>query len=521
MTQISRMQTAQAAASQTPDPTTDVLIAGAGPTGLMLALWLTRLGVRVRIADPKPGPVRETRAIAVQARTLEFYDQLGLGAEAMTLGRPFGAFNLFVRGQWRGRVNLSGAGTDVTPHPYLYILTQDQNEKLLVAHLSALGVTVDWQTSVAGFTQDRDGVSAELVSVKGSEIVRAGYIAGCDGAASAVRHALDIPLSGGTYGQRFYVADVTVSGKVRPDDVNISMNDARFLAFFPMPEPGRHRVIGQLPDDASEDVGFEQVRGQLEADGLAQVQQLHWFSTYRVHHRVADHCQQGRAFLLGDAAHVHSPVGGQGMNTGLGDACNLAWKLAQAVRGHPAAQATAALATYEAERRPFALSLVNTTDRVFAGVVNPSPLARWLRMTALPTVLPLVSRLRSVRRLFFLTVSQTRLHYPDSPLSVGRAGRVRGGLRLPWVQNSGASNFDALKSLNWQLHVYGTPTPELLTWSGRNDLPLHVFPFSREAAHAGLSDSAVYLVRPDGYVGLALPGFDAAILDAYVGRWLS
>ncbi len=257
------------------------------------------------------------------------------------------------------------------------------------------------------------------------------------------------------------------------------------------------------------------MRGQIEADGLARVEQLHWFSDYRVHHRVADHFRRGRAFILGDAGHVHTPVGGQGMNTGLGDASNLAWKLAQAVRGRPAA-----LDTYEAERRPFALSLVNITDRVFSAVVNPSPLTRWLRMSVLPTLLPRLSRLRALRRLLFLTVSQTRLHYPNSPLSVGKAGKVSGGMRLPWVQNERGSNFDALQSLRWHLQVHGAPTPELLTWSERHDLPLHVFRYSRRAARAGLADSAIYLIRPDGYVGLALPGFDAAILDAYMGRWL-
>ncbi len=240
---------------QTPEPGTDVLIAGAGPTGLMLALWLTRLGVRVRIADPKPGPVQETRAIAVQARTLEFYDQLGLGAEALAQGRHFAAISLFVRGQWRGRVNLRGVGTDLTPHPYLSILTQDQNERLLVAHLEALGVKVDWRTTVTGFTQNVQGVTATLEHAGNSAQVRSSYVAGCDGAASAVRRTLNIPLSGGTYGQRFYVADVTLSGKVRPDDLNLALDDARFLAFFPMPEPGRHRVVGQLPNQPGENPG--------------------------------------------------------------------------------------------------------------------------------------------------------------------------------------------------------------------------------------------------------------------------
>ncbi|WP_425147436.1 FAD-dependent monooxygenase [Deinococcus sp.] len=495
--------------------TPEVLISGAGPTGLMLALWLTRLGVRVRIADLKAGPVQETRAIAVQARTLEFYDQLGLGVDAMQQGRPFAAFNLFLRAQQRGAVNLSGMGDDHTPHPYLYILTQDQNEELLTHHLNKLGVQVDWQTEVTDFCQDEGGIRAILKRGDQAETVQASYIAACDGAASAVRHALKISLSGGTYEQRFYVADVDLEGKVPSGEVSVSLDDAQFLAFFPMVQPGRMRVVGSVPASVGEHLAFEAVRPEIEAGGLAQVGKLHWFSTYRVHHRVADRFQQGRAFILGDAGHVHTPVGGQGMNTGLGDAVNLAWKLAQALRSSPAA-----LATYQAERRPFALSLVNTTDRVFTAVVSPSPLARWVRLSLVPNVLPIITRLKAVRRLLFLTVSQTRLHYPGSPLSVGRAGRVSGGMRLPWVPHQASSNFDALQSLKWQVHVYGPPTPELLTWCGQYDLKLNVFPFDAKAKQAGLAEGAVYLVRPDGYVGLAQAESDLEELNGYARQWL-
>lgn len=506
---------------------TDILISGAGPTGLFLALWLTRLGVRLHIADPKPAPVAETRAIVVQARTLEFYDQLGLGADALGRGRHFDRLNLFVRGRWRGALRLRGVGDGLTPHPYLYILTQDQNEAMLVDQLARLGVHVDWETTVKGFTQDGGGVTATLERHGLEEAVRASFIAGCDGAGSVVRRTLGLPLSGGTYEQRFYVADVTLGGAVREGDVNLSLDD-RFLAFFPMPEPGRHRVVGQLPPGAPEDASFELVRAALEANGLTRVRQLHWFSTYRVHHRVADRFRAGRAFLLGDAAHVHTPVGGQGMNTGLGDAANLAWKLAQVVHGGP----PALLGSYEPERRPFAVSLVNTTDRLFTGIVQNSPAARFFRLVALPTLAPRLFRARAVRRLLFLTVSQIRLHYPHSPLSVGRAGKVRGGDRLPWVRlpdgrsnpesrnPESRSNFDALRSLAWQVHAYGPPDPALLAWCARLELPLHVFPFGAAARKAGLKAQAAYVVRPDGYVGLVCPASDRAALDAYAARWL-
>ncbi len=494
---------------------TQVLIAGAGPTGLMLALWLSKLGVRVKIVDPKPGPTQETRAIAVQARTLEFYDQLGLGEEARARGRDFHELSIWTGGHLRASVDLKGVGAGKTPHPNLYILTQDHNEALLVAALGAQGVEVSWETALSGFEQDENGVTARLMHAGQIQPVRATYLAGCDGASSTVRRQLGVELSGGTYAQRFYVADVTASGERRANDVNLSLDDDQFLAFFPMPGPHRWRIVGQLPPGAGTPATFETVRPQIEKQRVAEVEEVHWFSTYRVHHRVADTFQVGRAFLLGDAAHVHSPVGGQGMNTGLGDAVNLAWKLAQALRGRPAA-----LASYGPERRPFALSLVSTTDRAFSGVVNPSPLARFIRTALIPDLIRVLTRPRAVRRLMFLTLSQLRIHYPNSPLSAGRAGTVRGGDRLPWVPDDAGSNFTALGSLGWQVHVYGAASPELLTWCGQQDLPLHVFTHSTAARRAGLREDAFYLVRPDGHVGLAQPHFNRPAATTYAKRWL-
>ncbi len=499
-----------------PDP--EVLISGAGPTGLLLALWLTRLGVRVRIVDLKPGPTTETRAIIVQARTLEFYDQLGLGRETMAHGRRFEQLAIFARGNLAARVRLGGVGDDLTPHPYLYIFTQDQNEALLLAHLEALGGAVSWETELTGFTQDADGVTATLRRDGQSETVRAAYLAGCDGARSTVRQTLEIPLAGGTYADRFYVADVVLSGKLSEGDGNLFITDDRFIAVFPMVEPHRYRIVGQVPPDAGEQPDFEQVRPQIEASGALRIEALVWFSSYRVHHRVADRLGDGRAFLLGDAGHVHSPVGGQGMNTGLGDAANLAWKLAQTLGG---GGNEALLNSYEAERRPFAVSLVRTTDRVFSAVVNPSRLARLVRLTILPRLIALFSRSKTVRRALFGLVSQLRIHYPTSPLSSGQAGRVRGGDRLPWVPQATGSNFDALRTLGWQMHIYGEPPPEAADWCAARTLPLHVFPFTSTTRRAGFSRNALCLVRPDGHVGLAVTRFDRARLDAYADRWLA
>src|SRR5215470_2207807 len=189
------------------------------------------------------------------------------------------------------------------------------------------------------------------------------------------------------------------------------------------------------------------------------ITKVNWFSTYRVHHRVAHHLREGRVFLLGDAAHIHSPVGGQGMNTGIGDAVNLAWKLAAVLQdGAP----DTLLETYEAERLAFARRLVATTDRVFTLATTRGLVARWVRTRLVPLLVPLLFRLSPWRRLMFRTLSQIGVSYRHSPLSAGAAGAVRGGDRLPWVElEPGQDNFAPLTSLQWQVHVYGEARPSM------------------------------------------------------------
>src|SRR5262249_3829770 len=182
---------------------------------------------------------------------------------------------------------------------------------------------------------------------------------------------------------------------------------------------------------------------------------VNWFSTYHVHHRVASRFREGRVFLLGDAAHVHSPVGGQGMNTGIGDAVNLAWKLAAVLTG---AVRDDLLDVFELERVASARRLVAPTDRIFTLVTKQGTIARFVRTRLVPLISPWLFRLPGVRRFVFQTVSQIGINYRDSPLSEGSAGAVRGGDRLPWVETApGQDNFDPLTSLAWQVHVYGEP----------------------------------------------------------------
>src|SRR5438552_4427169 len=422
-----------------------VLITGAGPTGLALALWLTKLGVKVRIIDKTAEP-GTTSALAVQARTLEFYHQVGFDEAVVAGGVKIENLNLWVKGRRAARVPLQRTGKGLTPYAFALVFPQDAHEQLLIERLGELGVRVERQTELLRFSQHDSGVTATLGRPDGSEeICESAYRAGCDGAASTVRAQLGIGFPGGTYTGLFYVADVEGTGEAVNGDLHADIEDADFLLLFPLKGHGRVRLVGtvrDLPESDHGNLSFDDVKGKAIEHLKLNIEKVNWFSTYRVHHRVALRFRDRRAFLLGDAAHIHSPVGGQGMNTGIGDAVNLAWKIATVLKDNAPENL---LDTYEPERIRFAQRLVATTDRGFTFVTKRGDVARVVRTRIVPIVVPLLFRIGAVRRLLFKTVSQTQLNYRDSAFSAGAAGKVRGGDRLPWVQlGPGTGNFAPL-----------------------------------------------------------------------------
>lgn len=496
-----------------------VLIVGAGPTGLVLALWLTRLGTSVRIIDKAAEPGTTSRALAVQARTLEFYHQVGLTAAVIAGGVKIANLNFWVKGARAARVPLQRLGEGLSPYPFVLVFPQDAHERLLIEQLDALKVRVEWQTELLRFEQYDGGVRAALRRLDGSEeICEAAYLAGCDGASSTVRGELAIGFPGGTYAGLFYVADVEATGPAPDDEPHLDLEDADFLAIFPLQGRSRLRLIGtvrDLPGGEHGTLTFDDVKGKAMERLKLSIAKVNWFSTYRVHHRVAHHLREGRAFLLGDAAHIHSPVGGQGMNTGIGDAVNLAWKLAAVLKeGAP----DNLLDTYEPERIAFARRLVATTDRGFTLATTRGFVARFVRTRLVPLLVPVLFRLSPWRRFMFQTLSQIVVNYRNSPLSAGAAGAVRGGDRLPWVElEPGQDNFAPLTSLQWQVHVYGEVRPGVAEACVELQLPLHRFAWRPGMRRAGLQSAALYLIRPDGYVALADPHADPERLRHYFG----
>jgi 2-polyprenyl-6-methoxyphenol hydroxylase-like FAD-dependent oxidoreductase len=496
----------------------DVLIVGAGPTGLVLALWLTKAGTKVRIIDKTTGPGTTSRALAVQARTLELYRQLDLTDAVVARGHRVHAANFWVGGERKARFSLDGMGKGATPYPFLHIFPQDEHETLLVERLEALGIRVERQTELLSFTETSDGVTARVRGPDGSEHDHhARYLAGCDGARSMVRETIGTGFPGGTYQHLFYVADVEAEGPALNGELNLDLDTADFVAIFPLAGEGRVRLIGTVRGqraDRPETLTFDDVSSEAIRQMKVSVRKVNWFSTYHVHHRVTQHFRKGRAFLAGDAAHIHSPAGGQGMNTGIGDAINLAWKLAEVVTGR--AQ-DGLLDSYEAERIGFARQLVASTDRAFTFATSQGRLAAFVRTHVAPIVIPTAFKFEAVRKLAFRTVSQTAINYRGGPLSRGSAGSVHGGDRLPWVQADGSDNFAPLGPIAWQVHVYGAPKPALAAWCEQHSIPLHAFAWHAEHGRVGLTRDALYLLRPDTYVALVEPNGEPDALDRYFG----
>jgi 2-polyprenyl-6-methoxyphenol hydroxylase-like FAD-dependent oxidoreductase len=485
---------------------TSVVVVGAGPTGLMLANWLLTAGVAVEVVDVESGPTVESRALGVQARTMEIYEQLGVIEEVLAQCQQGQALAPGFEHRVFGRVPLGDLGRGVTPYPRIYVLEQSKNERLLYDNLLRLGGSVRWGHRVTALDGEQvDGAASAVVTVEGPDqalTLHARYCVGTDGSSSTVRTLRGIDFAGVTNGRTYYVADaVRVRGLV-PEAVNVRPARRDFLLTFPMGPDEHHRLIGIADEDAGRsDLEVERsVRQRLAEVFGVEYESSRWFSTYRVHHRIAAAFRDGPFFLAGDAAHVHSPVGAQGMNTGLQDAHNLALKLVDVLR-HGADDAS--LDSYQAERRPVAGRLVGTTDRLFRVVTSTDPVTRTVRRLVVPLLAPVlirvVPRLRGSSRVFEY-LSQTRIHYWMTPAAQagGRRGKVV-GRRLRWT----GGNFEVLRSARWQVHSYAAPDPPgsvgADAWEelGRLGLELHRFP---PAPRTALRPDLLYLVRPDGFV---------------------
>jgi 2-polyprenyl-6-methoxyphenol hydroxylase-like FAD-dependent oxidoreductase len=520
----------------------DVLVVGAGPTGLTLAAQLQRFGVSLRLVDAAGDRVHESRALGVQPRTLEVLRPFGVAEEMVARGNPTVRLRI-TAGRRTATAPLFDIGTEDTAFPFLLFLSQAETEAVLHDRLAARGVEVDRPVTFESYEPEGDVLRCTLRRADGvADTVRARFLVGCDGAHSAVRHAAGIPFRGGRYPQTFLLADLDADG-LEPGTVNSFLGPEGPVFFFPLERPAPWRLIA-MRTEATERVDLAELQRSTDraTGGGVRLHDPVWTSVFRIHHRAATRYRAGPVFLAGDAAHVHSPAGAQGMNTGIQDAINLGWKLALACRGAP----DALLDSYDAERRAVGEFVLRFTDRLFTVATASNPLLRAVRSRIVPRVLPLALGFRAGRRMAFRTVSQLGIAYRRSPLSEPAAGGRRGprpGDRLPdaRVQRQGEQLWlhEALSAPAFALLLCGpadgwdATTVEALCarhepWltairlaPGTGDGPADFVDRPGGAlARLGVPGAAALLVRPDGHVAHRAEGTDLAGVERYLARWL-
>jgi 2-polyprenyl-6-methoxyphenol hydroxylase-like FAD-dependent oxidoreductase len=519
----------------------DVLIVGAGPTGLTLALQLAAYGVRPRLVDRGQDRVHESRALAIQPRTLEVLAGSGVTDELLAVGNRAVRLRMHVRGRVLA-VPLFDLGLPDTAYPHLLFLSQAETERVLEEHLATAGVVVERRVELVDLRTTADTAVATLRRHdRSDETVSARYVVGCDGARSTVRRLAGIPFQGGSYPQIFVLADVDADG-IEPGAAHVFLSERGMLFLFPLGTPATWRLLAMrpptdpAPPDAPVTLGEVQVLTDAYAGGTVRLRDPVWMTNFRLHHKAAAHYRTGPVFLAGDAAHIHSPAGGQGMNTGIQDAVDLAWKLAYALHG---VADPGVLDTYEPERLPVGATVLRFTGRAFTIATSANPIVRFARTRIAPAVLPLVLKPKATRAYAFRTVSQLAIDYRNSPLSVNGPNPPRrgpkAGDRLPDAQlvHKGQSTTlqRATAAPGWHLLLCGPPDG----WPGEDVTRLGEHRAGMIAVHQltaqnaagalhrlGLTahDTAQYLIRPDGHVGYRAGGTDLTGLTRYLDRWL-
>lgn len=491
---------------------TDVLVVGAGPTGLALGIELRRLGLTARIVEKNLEPARYSQALVLQARTLEQFERYGIADTVIARGRKLLQASL-----------VSEQRTIVTfplnripgRYPYVLFLPQSETERLMIEHLEALGGRIERGVELRAFTDNGEEIEAELWGSAGRERVRARWVVGCDGAHSAVRAVTNVPFVGDTVGLSFFLGDLELTGPDVPGDelrIYLHRGDVVFIGRL---DERLHRVIVALyAEQGREEMHEPSVEDFREAitrtagPGITVIRSR-WMTPFRINQRKATHYRIGRAFLAGDASHIHSPVAGQGMNTGIQDVANLAWKLAAVRAGAP----DALLSSYEAERGAVGEALLATTSRGLAAVTVANPLVEFMR----DTVARVVTKLDPVVERIVGFISETAITYRHSPIvrDAGGEGHLRAGDRAPDADVGARRLLAPLRearplaiAIDADASAVRELLPQAVTTELRSD---EIDAATREAYGCG----TVHVVRPDGYIGFRGRPGDRDALAAY------
>ncbi len=516
----------------TTSPNPDVMVVGAGPVGLVAASELARRGIRVRVIDKLAEPTDQSRAIAVHARSLDMFDRMGIVDELVSTGIKAIAMQLYAGHRKLFRIPL---GDVDSAFPFTLTTAQTDTERVLGQHLESLGVTVDHGVELVTLSQDADAVHLTLRGEDGStEQVSASWVIGADGGHSTVRKMVGTKLAGSFVGERFLLGDVDAEHSLDLDSMHTFFSPDGPVVVLPMRD-GRMRFLAEVHDAPGTPMNMHPTQAELQAIldrriGGIKVVRSHWLTSFEIHHARVPAYRWGRVFLAGDAAHIHSPAGGQGMNTGMQDAFNLAWKLAAVVNGDGG---ETLLDSYQAERIPVADSVIAFTNRLTkAGTLSGVP--RRIR----DMVIRILSHIPAARRFMAETAEEVNIAYRKSPIAVSRGPRnakVAAGEHLPHVVDAAVQKqLSVVCGAQNTGHVVltvaaGQPAPA----AGEGQVQVlvttddtHVAgydtviadPKGLVAQSFGLNNGGRVVIRPDGYIGAVASLDDTTTVADYFAK---
>lgn len=476
----------------------DVLIVGAGPTGLMLGILLKRMGLTFRIIDQNDGPAKESRALGIQARTLELFHSIGIVDEFLKKGMKARGAKIHLNGKEKVSLNIEDMERADTLFPYLFLLSQHDTEEILLRNLKQ---EVERETKLKSFVDFGDHVECELEGDFGFDVTRARYLCGCDGAHSMVRKKLGIEFKGDSYESQFIMADTKVEWDSEYDLLQVFLEKGKAAVFFPLKDKNLSRVlaVSELKNKTPTTVTtqfsakLDEVEAGFKSASHKKVRfhDPEWVTRFHIHHRSVDQMRKGNVFLLGDAAHIHSPLGAQGMNTGLQDASNLAWKLKIGTDD--------VLDTYQSERHPIAVKLLSFTDRLFSMVISKNRGTIALRNFALPIIAKTLMSFPLGKRMLFGFISELNIHYGDkyrAPNAKMLNGENLHDLMAGYefqvlaFKREGFNDIEKAR-IGHEAQSMGIKKVIFLTDKNASD---EVFRFYQ------INESGLMLVRPDGYI---------------------
>jgi 2-polyprenyl-6-methoxyphenol hydroxylase-like FAD-dependent oxidoreductase len=499
-----------------------------------MANELVRHGVRCRIIERTVERSQTSKALAIFPRTLEAFETMGVVDRFLAAGHRIHGLTLHHRQEQIAQIDLTSVAS---PFPFALALPQSETEQLLEEHLSELGIDVERNLELKGFTQTSASVRATLGRLDApEEIVETPWLIGCDGAHSTTRHTLGADFEGAQYEESFILADVELASNLARDRVHLFLGDDGILGLIPFAK-NLWRIVANIPSESRlqnlPEVTFSEVQELLERRAVHGLQASDpvWMARFHISHRKVRQFRQLRVFLAGDAAHIHSPAGGQGMNTGIQDAVNLGWKLAAVVRGVAPPQL---LASYHIERDPVASGVLNLTDRITRMATMRNSIAQNVR----DFLLPLVSGVDFVGDKIADRLTELSVNYRQSPIVENhRHGRLKAGDRAPDAELRDGNNqarrlFELFREPRSTLLIFlgATAQAELgplpsermdiyRIARGQSELAADLRDLSG-LAHAAydLYEGGIVLVRPDGYIGYRSADFDLAKLRAYLAR---